>query len=354
MNLQEFTKTVNDLIAQEKTSSVSSLSDSRIKEEISERRIRDYLNKGILSRPEKMGKSLVFTQDHVEQVLAIRALQSQGVSDSALGSTIDTQSVETKSFGRSYYGLTSDNSLVSSSSYSSSSSPASFTSLDSSTISPINMAINNAVAQSLEPQEYNFSASISSSTPAIEEFDSSHPKNLFNQLKNLAGAAAPMNTRSLSASSIPKISKSFSSLTRSSSSSSSSSSPFPFPKETSSKAINFDSNENGVSPQSIASIESDLEEIKKEKMLSDSFASHINEKMSLQAPTLNALSQGSISGSVITAGNIDSLPVSQQSMSKYSFGPVDVFINDNELNQCTQNQKEQIAKAIENVIKKNK
>lgn len=56
-------------------------SDKRRSNALSVRRIRDYLSKGLMDKPIKDGRSALFGKKHLEQLIALRGLQSEGLSD---------------------------------------------------------------------------------------------------------------------------------------------------------------------------------------------------------------------------------------------------------------------------------
>lgn len=105
MNIEQFVEKTNEIIASSEEGKLNV--DSRLKAEITVRRVRDYLNKGILEKPERVGKNLDFNQSHIDQLLAIRALQSQGLSDKTLTRSSLTSSSDSLEFGKSYYETSS-------------------------------------------------------------------------------------------------------------------------------------------------------------------------------------------------------------------------------------------------------
>lgn len=75
MTIKEFAEKASEL-------SRSKLStDKRYSSEISERRIKDYISKGLLDKPYKDGKTALFGQDHLNKLLIIRDLQSDGLTE---------------------------------------------------------------------------------------------------------------------------------------------------------------------------------------------------------------------------------------------------------------------------------
>ena len=58
--------------------------DKRINDNISSRRIRDYVTKGLISKPLKEGRLAIYTNKHLEELKNIRKLQTEGFSDTYL------------------------------------------------------------------------------------------------------------------------------------------------------------------------------------------------------------------------------------------------------------------------------
>lgn len=56
-------------------------SDARIKV-LTERRVRDYQTKKLISEPIKDGRNSFYTEEHVKQLVNLREMQKQGMSDS--------------------------------------------------------------------------------------------------------------------------------------------------------------------------------------------------------------------------------------------------------------------------------
>lgn len=77
LTIQELANIVNEQLKEE----VESKKDSRQSSVVSERRIRDYMTKGMMSKPFGDGKQKWFGQKHVDQLLALRVLQLRGLSD---------------------------------------------------------------------------------------------------------------------------------------------------------------------------------------------------------------------------------------------------------------------------------
>ena len=58
-----------------------SSTDKRFSNQLSPRRIRDYLSKGFLDKPFKDGKNIYFTEMHLQKLIALREVQSEGMSE---------------------------------------------------------------------------------------------------------------------------------------------------------------------------------------------------------------------------------------------------------------------------------
>lgn len=80
MTIEELADAANELLS----SNASQSSDARITSKISVRRIRDYVAKDILDKPFKEGRNTYYTQQHLEKLLTVRELQSDGLSDQYL------------------------------------------------------------------------------------------------------------------------------------------------------------------------------------------------------------------------------------------------------------------------------
>ena len=74
--------TIEDL-ANEVNKNLSNLKsdDKRFSNSLSVRRIRDYISKGMLDKPFKDGKNIFFTELHVQKLIALREVQSEGISE---------------------------------------------------------------------------------------------------------------------------------------------------------------------------------------------------------------------------------------------------------------------------------
>lgn len=58
--------------------------DSRIAHKLTVRRLRDYIYKGLVSKPYKYGKHNYYTQRHVDEVIEVRTLSLSGYSDNLI------------------------------------------------------------------------------------------------------------------------------------------------------------------------------------------------------------------------------------------------------------------------------
>lgn len=61
-----------------------SSSDKRFSNSLSVRRIRDYISKGVLDKPFKDGKNIYFTELHYQKLIALREVQSEGISEESI------------------------------------------------------------------------------------------------------------------------------------------------------------------------------------------------------------------------------------------------------------------------------
>ncbi len=82
MTIEELAEAVSDALIVE-TPSFSN-EDKRYSNDISVRRIRDYVSKGIIEKPLKEGRQAFFTPEHYESLLNVRKLQSEGLTDTVL------------------------------------------------------------------------------------------------------------------------------------------------------------------------------------------------------------------------------------------------------------------------------
>lgn len=80
LNMAELTQVVNE----ELKKNSSEVTDARMSSELSERRVRDYITKGLLDKPFGQGRDKWFGMEHVNKLVALRKLQSDGLSDQQL------------------------------------------------------------------------------------------------------------------------------------------------------------------------------------------------------------------------------------------------------------------------------
>lgn len=77
--IEELAQVVNSKLKDE--NNLSSLKDNRFVDEISVRRIRDYITKKSISSPIREGRNVYFTDEHVNELLNLRKLQKSGLSE---------------------------------------------------------------------------------------------------------------------------------------------------------------------------------------------------------------------------------------------------------------------------------
>lgn len=99
LTIEELANKVN-----EQLSNLSS-NDKRFSNNLSVRRIRDYMSKGVLDKPFKDGKNTYFTELHYQKLIALREIQSEGISDENVKKIIsfETQSQEENSLQESAF-----------------------------------------------------------------------------------------------------------------------------------------------------------------------------------------------------------------------------------------------------------
>lgn len=94
MTLDELTEKVNNIMQSDNYQS----SDKRHKETLTSRRIRDYVSKGMVSKPEKEGKSVFYTEKHYNEVLHCRKLQQEGLNDQLIKKIIDSNIINEEAY----------------------------------------------------------------------------------------------------------------------------------------------------------------------------------------------------------------------------------------------------------------
>jgi hypothetical protein len=108
LTIAELTQKVNEELKANASGDIST--DARYSSELSERRIRDYISKGILDKPFGQGRDKWYGQMHVNKLLALRQLQSDGLSDQSLKKLSYTSSPISGSLQESSFS-TSENGL---------------------------------------------------------------------------------------------------------------------------------------------------------------------------------------------------------------------------------------------------
>lgn len=169
MNIDEFVERVNQEL---KAQSIGAESvDARQKEGITVRRVRDYLAKKLITTPiKKIGKELEFEDEHVQELVELRRLQSLGVSDATYSKALSTAGITPAS---KYSDTNSLN--FSASSLSSAQSSSGFIGVNGNAFDG-NAALSNAsfsadiASPSLTPSEL-FSRYTSSVTQALNKSD---------------------------------------------------------------------------------------------------------------------------------------------------------------------------------------
>lgn len=90
MKIEELAKKANEVLKNSSNAS-NDTSDKRYSNELSVRRIRDYVSKGLLDKPFKSGKTALFGQQHLNKLVALRELQSDGLSEQYIKKLQDTE-----------------------------------------------------------------------------------------------------------------------------------------------------------------------------------------------------------------------------------------------------------------------
>lgn len=108
MTIEELAKKVNELLKETSKNSLQENTDKRYSNELSVRRIRDYLSKGLLDKPFKNGKTALFGQQHLNKLIALRELQSDGLSEQYIKKLQDTEPVVYMSSSQSFVNDVND------------------------------------------------------------------------------------------------------------------------------------------------------------------------------------------------------------------------------------------------------
>lgn len=72
-----------------------SYDDSRVSRDLTVRRLRDYIYKGLVSQPYKEGKYSVFTDKHLDEIYNVRMMNLNGYSDSVIKKETELQKTQT-------------------------------------------------------------------------------------------------------------------------------------------------------------------------------------------------------------------------------------------------------------------
>jgi DNA-binding transcriptional MerR regulator len=79
LTIEELADKVNEILSKQFDGNL--LRDGRQSSVISTRRIRDYITKGLLEKPEGNGREKWFVQSHIDALVSLRLLQHNGLSD---------------------------------------------------------------------------------------------------------------------------------------------------------------------------------------------------------------------------------------------------------------------------------
>lgn len=83
MNLKQLIEKTNEKL-KELDEQLPKSEDSRIKDTISERRVRSYINNKVLHKPFRADGEIWYDESHLDRLVAIRSLQNTGMSESAI------------------------------------------------------------------------------------------------------------------------------------------------------------------------------------------------------------------------------------------------------------------------------
>lgn len=92
MTLEELAEAANSLLDSSETETKNQ--DGRLSENVSPRRIRDYITKGLLDKPFKSGRNTYYSAHHLNQLVELRTLQSSGISEKYIRSNTYIQNNE--------------------------------------------------------------------------------------------------------------------------------------------------------------------------------------------------------------------------------------------------------------------
>ncbi len=93
LNIEELADKVNELVDKELDNKQGSIKDARQSNILSTRRIRDYMTKGLLHKPNGT-KEKWFDESHVNALVAIRLLQHNGLSEQYIMSSSVKENIE--------------------------------------------------------------------------------------------------------------------------------------------------------------------------------------------------------------------------------------------------------------------
>lgn len=85
LSIEELVEEVNKITSQLEIKST----DSRMASEITVRKVRYLLTNNMVDKPKKDGRNTYFTQDHVNQIVGIRKLQLDGLSEKYISSMLN-------------------------------------------------------------------------------------------------------------------------------------------------------------------------------------------------------------------------------------------------------------------------
>ncbi len=97
LNIEELANKVNELIDEELSNKQEHIKDARQSSVLSTRRIRDYMTKGLLHKPQG-SKEKWFDETHVNALVALRLLQHNGLSEQYILSSSTKQDIQETSY----------------------------------------------------------------------------------------------------------------------------------------------------------------------------------------------------------------------------------------------------------------
>jgi DNA-binding transcriptional MerR regulator len=107
LTIEQLADKVNDIISEKFKESPELIKDGRQSSVLSTRRIRDYMTKGLIEKRVGDGKEKWFDDSHVEQLVSLRLLQHNGLSDQY----IKTEVLNNLSNSNSYHSYLFNNSI---------------------------------------------------------------------------------------------------------------------------------------------------------------------------------------------------------------------------------------------------